>query len=561
MAITEISPAGNLEALDRYTGSIAAKDADSPEPTQRDEFVSTIGDCTPEHFVDRVRANARRFGKEKLKHEAYHLIVSQTHEEADQRDPQAGHRQHTMVRELARRRFPGHMAKLVTQRDNGRWVEVDGERVWQPGKWHTHCIIANVSSREAVLELVDKDGTPHERHERHYAAGRAIDGAKKNIHQIRHGPGGTDEQILEHFGYDNARYVEECRSAAKGRGDRATTRDVVQRADPDGRGYSNHDEVRVKLRAARALADSWDDYTARLAADGVHTRVTGASGVSYAWVSDDGVEHKASARSRKGRDGLGNDFTRAEVEAQCAINAERIGRGETLDVPERAPVPAPPAPAERPVPVYLTPGGRPPWERDADAFAARVRESGGTYEGRAREAVDAALADALDRDDLVAVAAEHGVEIAGDDTVRVRSGRRGRVAVALDTERAERVRSVEPLDLGEVRVDRIDRIDINESAKEEERDDLDDIIDLDGIEIERFGGAAEGAGRGAERGGGRAEVAHVGGGGARGRDEDADRSGGGPGGADQCAERATPLRDRAVADAVGRDDGGREIGD
>ncbi|MDJ0454073.1 hypothetical protein [Gordonia amicalis] len=406
MATTMISPAGELGALDHYVGNISAKDLDSPEPTERAEYCSTIGDCTSENFVDRVRENARRQGKSHLKHEAYHVILSQTHEEADPRDPQAGHRQHVMARALIKKKFPGHMAKLITQRDNGRWGEVDGERVWEPGKWHTHAIIANVSSREAVLELVDKDGTVSERR---YKAGRAIDGAMKDIHAIRHG---TDELVLEHLGYDNAAYVEACRKASAGRGARATTRDMADRRD---HGYSSHDEVRVRLREARALATSWDDYTARLEADAVWTRVTGKSGVSYAWVGADGIEHAASARSRKGRDGLGNDFTMTSVTEQCAVNAERVAQGETLEAPERAMVPAPPAPTERPVPVYLTPDGRPPWERELDDYAERVRESGGTYEQQARERIDFALEDAwvTDRDRLIVAAPDHGIEVDG----------------------------------------------------------------------------------------------------------------------------------------------------
>ncbi|OBA40774.1 hypothetical protein [Gordonia sp. 852002-51296_SCH5728562-b] len=403
MAVTEISPAGNVTALDHYTGNIASKDAGSPEPTQRVEFISTLGDCTPETFVDRLHENTVVHGKQGLKHKAYHVILSQTHDEADPHDEQAGHRQHVMARALIRNKFPGHMAKLVTQRDNGRWVETpDGERTWQPGKWHTHCIVANASSREAVLEM--PDGT-----ERRYAAGRAIDGEMKNIHSIRHGPGGTDELILEHFGYDNARYVGDCREAAKGRGEHATTRDLAQRSDPDGPGYSSHDEVRVKLREARSLADSWDDYVSRLAADGVTVRAAGKGGASYGWTTDEGVAMKERARK------IGPDFTRASVEAQCALNAERIAAGEVLEPPERVLLPAPPPAAERPVPVFLTPDGKPPWDRDLDGYAVGVRERGGTYESVARERIDLALVDdwVTDRDHLIAAAPDHGLTVTG----------------------------------------------------------------------------------------------------------------------------------------------------
>lgn len=407
MATTMISPAGSLPALDGYIGSIAAKDIDAPDgPTERAEFVSTIGDCTSANFTERVRENARQQGQTKLAHEAYHLIISQAHDEADPHDEQAGHRQHAMARALVAKRFPGHMAKLVTQRDNGRWVEgPDGERTWTPGKWHTHCIIANASSREAVLEMADGS-------QRRYTAGRAIDGPMKNIYAIRHGPGGTDELILEHMGYDNRAYVDACTRASTGRGDRASAKDLAQRADPEGRGYSSHDEVRVKLREARALATDWDDYTARLAADGVHTRVTGKSGVSYAWVGDDGLEHKARAR---GKTGLGNDFTKAKVEAACEINAGRIAKGEELVAPERVMVPAPAVPVERPRPVYLTPDGKPPWEREVDEYAAKVQERGGTVEQIARERIDLALEDSwiTDRDHLIAAAPDHGITVSG----------------------------------------------------------------------------------------------------------------------------------------------------
>lgn len=407
-----ISPAGNVVALDRYIGSVASKDAGSPMPTLRAEYVSTIGDCTAESFVADLRRTRRRFGKENLKVDGYHVIVSQTHEEADPRDEQAGHRQHQVVRELVRRRFPGHQAKLVTQRDNGHWGDSEGEPVWVPGKWHTHVIVANVSEREAVLELIAPDGS---RSERRYRAGRAIDGAMKDIKQLRRG---TDELVLERLGYDNAAYIDVCRKAGEGRGNRGTTRDMAARTDPNGPGYSSHDEVRVKLREARALAESWDDYVSRLGGNGVQVKVTGKSGVSYGWVGDDGVEHAASARSRRGKDGLGNDFTKANVEKQCTVNAAAIARGEVLEAPERAMVPASALVGDRPMPEYRTADGKPPWERDVDEYAVTVRESGGTFEEQARERIDLALIDdwVTDRDHLIAAAPDHGVEVTGRTT-------------------------------------------------------------------------------------------------------------------------------------------------
>lgn len=403
MATTMISPAGNVTALDRYISAGQAKDAGSPEPTQRVEYVSTLGDCTAETFVADIQRVREQHGKQHLKVSAYHVIISQTHQEADPRDEAAGHRQHELARQVVAEAFAGHQAKLVTQRDNGRMVLTEDGQVWEPGKWHTHVIVANVSERDATLARADKDGVVTERA---YRAGRAIDGWAKDVHSLRRV---TDGVIERELGYDNARYVDACRDAAKGRGEHATTRDLAQRADPDGRGYSNHDAVRVKLRESRALATSWDDYVARLGADSVTVRGAGKAGASYAWVTDAGVEVKARARK------LGTDFTRGEVERQCAVNAERIAAGETLEPPERVMVPAPPSLDERPVPKYLTPDGRAPWDRDVDEYAKRVRENGGTYESVARERIDLALIDdwVTDRDHLIAAAPDHGIEVTG----------------------------------------------------------------------------------------------------------------------------------------------------
>ena len=97
MTTTMINAAASLPALDRYIGAIASKDTGSPMPTERAEYVSCLGDCTTETFVDDLRSVRRRFGKEQLKVEAYHVIASQTHEEADPLDDQAGWRQHQQL--------------------------------------------------------------------------------------------------------------------------------------------------------------------------------------------------------------------------------------------------------------------------------------------------------------------------------------------------------------------------------------------------------------------------------------------------------------------------------
>lgn len=402
MAITTFSAVGDLVALDFYTGNNrSSKDIDlgAPDgPTLRVEIGSTIGDCSFGTFVPDLLKTKALVGKEQLL-DAYHLIISQTHEEADPYDEAAGQRQHDMVREMIRRAFPGHQAKLTTQRDNGRWAH-HGEKqglVWVPGKWHTHVIISNVSEQDAVLERIGPDGAVEQRF---YAAGRAIDGYMNGIKHLRNV---TDVVVWEHLGYDNEAYIQACRDVRDAipdvtpvaqHGETVTSEDLAQRAQ---RGHSSHDEVRVDLRESRALATSWDDYVARLGAAGVHVRVTGKGGVSYGWVGDDGVQMKGRAR---GKEGLGNDFTKAEVEKQCELNAQRLADGDELVSPPRVLVPPPPSEEQKAKPHF--PAGQAPWEKELAAYAAAVEADGGTYESQARAEIDAVMAetDALGVDEI-----------------------------------------------------------------------------------------------------------------------------------------------------------------
>ncbi|WP_438472816.1 hypothetical protein [Rhodococcus erythropolis] len=383
-----ISPAGNATALDLYLSSSPAHDLHAPEGFKRRvEFESTLGDCSTETFIADMRRTRETFGKQSLKVETYHVIVSQTHEESDPLDMQAGLRQHEMVRAFIAEAFPGHQAKMTTQRDNGRFEDTENGSVWVPGKWHTHVQVASVSEREATLVRIGVDGAETRLH---YAAGRAIDGHMKDIYHLRRT---NNRVILRELGYDNAAYVEACRrhsaAARDGRpvshlGENVTRKDYALRADPDGPGYSAHDAVRAKLREARAVANDWNDYTDRLQASGVQTRVTGSSGVSYAWIGADGAEMKSRAR---GKTGLGSDYTKASVEKQCQINAAERAKGIEPEAPEL--IMAPPSPPTttrpRPAPIYLTADGRPPWDLEFEAYTEKVRQVGETHEERARQ--------------------------------------------------------------------------------------------------------------------------------------------------------------------------------
>lgn len=440
MATTMISPAGNATALDRYLSSAPAHDLDAPEGFKRRvEFESTLGDCSTETFIADMRRTRETFGKQSLKVETYHVIVSQTHEEADPLDMQAGFRQHEMARAFIAEAFPGHQAKLTTQRDNGRYEDTADGAVWVPGKWHSHCQVASVSEREATLVRVGFDGA--EVH-RHYAVGRAVDGYMSNIEHLRRT---SDRVIRRELGYDNAAYVEACRrhtaAARDGRpvshlGENVTRKDYAGRADPDGPGYSAHDAVRAKLREARALANDWDDYTDRLQASGVQTRVTGTSGVSYAWIAADGAEMKSRAR---GKTGLGSDYTKASIEKQCEINAAERAKGIEPAAPELIMAPPSPPTTDRPVPIYLTSDGRPPWDLEFEAYAEKVRQSGETYEERARQGLRKTIADpwVTDRDRLIAASLDYGITVegrTGEPTVSI-AALDGRGQFTMDTER------------------------------------------------------------------------------------------------------------------------------
>lgn len=412
-------------SLDGYMGTAPAHDQDNPRgPSQRAEYVSTVGDCTPETFVPDMRRTALAFGQTSLVREAYSYVLSHSHEELDPTNDFHGWLAHQLAREWVARTFPGRQAKLVTQRDNGRWEGEGDDRRWVEGHWHTHVMVANVAEQEVTLRWTSADG---DELVKHYKAGRAIDGDIKNIYRLQ---GMVDEVVLERWRYDNAAYVDSCRRFSEGQVAKA---DLAQRA---ARGYSNHDQVRLKLREALAQSDGWSDYVTRCQAMAVDVQVHGQSGVSYAWVGDDGLERKARAR---GKTGIGPEFTRAEVEKRCEANAAALERGETLDVPEPVLVPLTPTVApDRPRPQYLTADGKPPWddEQAQAAYADAVRERGGTYEGRAAQA-------------LVSGEPTPGVElIRGDDgrvSARVDVGE-GPLAIDVDAGIAERARHIESLE-------------------------------------------------------------------------------------------------------------------
>lgn len=431
MTITAISATRKTVGLDRYLSEAPAHDIDSPDGFgRRVEYETTIGGCTPETFIADIRRTREAFGKQSLAIETYHVVLSQSHEEADPYDEGAGLRQHEMARVFTDEAFPGHQAKLTTQRDNGRYEGPEDDPVWMPGKWHTHIQIASVSERDATVIRIGSDGLEETRH---YAAGRAINGFKSSIAPLRRT---TDRVVLRELHYDNAAYVQACDAAKDRTGrEKITRRDYAMRADPDGPGYSNHDAVRMQLRQTRALATDWDDYTARLRANGVNTKLTGKAGVSYSWIALDGTEIKARAR---GKNGLGNDATKAEVEKQCAINAASRGKGIELTAPPAIFAP-PTTTTDRPVPIYLTPDGRAPWDAEFDSYVEHVRQTGGTYEGRALVALRQTIADpwVTDRNRLIAAAPDYGItlEDRGGDVIVAVPARDGSGDVAFSTAR------------------------------------------------------------------------------------------------------------------------------
>ncbi|MFJ7619818.1 hypothetical protein ACIQYZ_13555 [Rhodococcus erythropolis] len=409
MVATVISSTDNAYGLDMYlSASTAAHDQSNPAgPSARVVHCSTLGDCTPKTYlkdVGRVRAD---FAKTGLALETYHVILSHSHEELDPDDPFHLWLAHRFAREQMARSFPGRQIKIVTQADNGRWeVAADtGERVWVKGKVHSHCQIANVAEEEVTLEWRDAEGNVKSAH---YPAGRAFSSEMKNVLRVR---AVTDEVVREMFAYDNEAYMQACRESAESSGMGAGDRKALAR-QAEGK-TSHYDELRMRLRIARASATDWDDYTARLAADGVHVHKRGGrgDGVSYKWLD-------TPAARAGGRSGVGDEYKYAAVVEQCTANAAAIERGEELAVPERTlVVPTNSVAADRPRPVYLTPDGKPPWE-DEQSMAEtvdRVRATGGTYEGRALRAT------ALPRrePDVALVRVDDGAVVA---TVQTESG-------------------------------------------------------------------------------------------------------------------------------------------
>ncbi|WP_411815829.1 hypothetical protein [Gordonia sp. SND2] len=372
------SPLHFVKGFDDYISSASAHDQDRPGgASARVEHMSCVGDCAPETFVGDVRRTALSFGKGDLDVDAYSYVLSHAHEELDPADDALGAVAHGLAREWLKEAFPGRQAKIVTQRDNGRWEALGGQRTWVDGHWHSHVVVANVAEQAVELTWADAKGVEKTKS---YKPGRAIDGDLKNIFRLRHI---TDEVVMRQWKYDNAAYVEACRQHSEGA---AAKMDFAERAE---RGYSSYDEVRLKLRTAAAQSTSWDDFVTRCqaAAVDVKTRGKGGTGVSYAWVDDSGMERKARAR---GKTGIGQEFARAEVEQRCAENVAALERGETLEVPEQVlVVPSTTVAPDRPRPVYLTDDGKPPWanEQTLAEYEWKVQATGGTYEGRAEQAL------------------------------------------------------------------------------------------------------------------------------------------------------------------------------
>ena len=392
MVSTMLSATVNAWGLDDYlSASTAAHDQSAPGgPSARVAHCSTIGDCTPDSFlrdVARVRAD---YGKAGLELVTYHQILSHSHEELDPANEYHGWLAHQFAREQAARAWPGRQIKITTQADNGRWEQdaETGEKVWVRGKWHSHCQIANVAEDDVLLEWTGGKG---ERKQASYPAGRAVSSDMKNIYRVR---SVTDQVVMEMFQFDNEAYMQACRglsssgigagSSGVGAGDRK----ALARAASGNTNF--RDELAMRLRIARAQAISWDDYEARLAADSVHVLRRGGNGdgVSYKWVADDGTVSRPVRAG--GRSGIGDEYMYRAVVDRCAANAAATERGDALEVPPRVlVVPTNSTAADRPRPVYQTVDGRPPWESDqAQAeYAERVRQAGGTYEGRAAMAV------------------------------------------------------------------------------------------------------------------------------------------------------------------------------
>ncbi|MDV6308090.1 relaxase/mobilization nuclease domain-containing protein [Gordonia amicalis] len=438
MTVLAMQAATYLRGAQDYLLSAAAHDLDRPGGAhQRVELASTLGPCEVKSFTADVMAVKEAYGKKSLEVDAYSFVISHHQAELDPLDDSLGEVAHGLAREWAAREFPGRQALLVTQRDNGRWEKAGDEQVWVEGHWHTHVLVGNVAYEQVSLSWADAQGRERTKH---YGAGRAMDGDLKNVHRLRHD---LDAVIAEQWQYDNAAFVKACGQRVgqgSGAGIEPTRQDLAQRAE---RGRSEYDEVRAQLLTVQSQATSWDDYTSKLAAVGVGVRVRKNGGTSYDWVSSTtGEQRRARA---VGARGLGEPFQKDAVERVLTGNAERVQRGETLEVlePDEAleqVLAPPPRDEQQPRPQFQTPDGRPPWviarERDAQAYEARLAELGGTYADRAETV-------------LVTQRALEGVQLqraSADQVTAVVQTPDGPVTVDVDAELARRVAAVRKLE-------------------------------------------------------------------------------------------------------------------
>ncbi|MCD2143720.1 relaxase/mobilization nuclease domain-containing protein [Gordonia paraffinivorans] len=420
MVATVISATQNAEALDRYLTAMPAHDANS----ERFDFVSTVGNCTPETFVADMRDTRIAEGKTGLRVETYHSILSFSHEEADPTNAFHGWLCHQVACEYAKAAFPGHQAKIVTSRDNGRWeLDPNGEKVWLPGKWHCHLQIANVAEAAAEVRWRGADGVEHVRK---YQAGRAIDGFLKDRTRLKTI---TNEVVRRELGYDNWAFMRARREhAVKQRREQLTAAELAARSEQiaaadeaelarikaaDDQVDSLVEDMRRRLHPVLSTSTDWEQFTTRAVTEAeIEVRASGKNGCAYIDVATG-----QRVRARK----MGPQFNRTRVTEQLARNAEAVAEGAEL-APTKLPRWTPPK--GMPAPVYLDEDGkpaRPVWEREAlangyEELVARL-EATGTVEGFVRESLDRARADkraAAGFEGLVQAAADHGLGL--DDT-------------------------------------------------------------------------------------------------------------------------------------------------
>lgn len=301
MSIITIERSRDAGRTDRYISDDPAHDGSE----QRVWYESAVG-TLPSAFLNDLRKTREVMGKDRLAVETYHVVQSFTANEYNPDDFEDGATAHQHGVALAKKAFPGHQAKVSTQKDG------------TSGLWHNHIQIANVSHVSADVTMFDRSGGSWIEHRE---AGKPASTGLANIYRIR---AINDEVAKDLGGYDNKALIAEHSKGSV----RVNAADTEKRAA--GR-YNWRDDLRHRIEHARDSSENIDQFIEALEQADVEVRQRGKDKkLSYGFTDTEGKNRQARGH---GRAGLGTAYTRDGVLENIAERQKNVAtKPKKLDV-------------------------------------------------------------------------------------------------------------------------------------------------------------------------------------------------------------------------------------